>query len=64
MPFAMPIKMDGIGAEVALGVEVQGGALARGEGSSAGGAVVEFSDGDFDQEVVAFRLGGPEALVE
>ena len=60
----MPIKMNRIGAEFALGVEVQGLAFARGEASAAGGAVGEFSEGDFDEEVVAFRHGGPEALVE
>ena len=64
MPLAMPIKMNRIGAEFALEVEVQGLALALGEGSAAGGAVGEFSEGDFDEEVVAFGQGGPEALVE
>ena len=64
MPLAMPIKMNRIGAEIALGVEVQGFALARGEASAAGGTVGEFSDGDFDEEVVAFGHGSPEALVE
>lgn len=64
MPLAMPIKMNRIGAEFALGVEMQGLALAFGEGSAAGGGVGEFSDGDFDEEVVATWQGGPEALVE
>ena len=60
----MPIKMNGIGAEFALGVEVQGGVLALGEAFAAGRGVGEFSEGDFDEEVIAFRDGGPEALVE
>ncbi len=60
----MPIKMNRIGAEFALGVEVQGLALARGEASAAGSTVGEFADGDFDEEVVSFWYGGPEALVE